>query len=466
MKTFLLASIMLALPVAGWSAPSPAVPYSALSPSDFKIIGGQVFVRLNSAIILTNQTILITTNVNLTNAYFTINGTNVATVNPTDSYLPKRQSATNFIDSLAHDDGSWFSIDGIGTATLELNTDDGQITWLGQTNALYRSGPQLVYTNSAVSGNGVTLRLQNGNGNFGVVGVDQDEQAALGAGAGKVVRLEPNNGSVIYAASSTAFYPSSLASLGVSGSPWGTNFYLSGFQTSLTDFSQLHLYHGGTNDAIHLDSQSAGTAGSPVPIDFDFGGTNLFRVAPDPASLGRTTLGNPHGSYITIGTGTLTVSQSANDMIFFSSSGSSSYNSYNGGGGSNSGKRLELYEHLSATDIAQQPSPSLLLLGQGWAQGTAASKNAGFYQYANPASGNPSPTVKLEFVSFIAPATTKTVFGMSSQGPVVLSGITKAQKTAITNPEDGMIVYQTDNTPGLRVYQGGAWVMISTVADP
>lgn len=46
-----------------------------------------------------------------------------------------------------------------------------------------------------------------------------------------------------------------------------------------------------------------------------------------------------------------------------------------------------------------------------------------------------------------------------------LTGITKAQKTALT-PANGWIVYQTDNTPGLRAYVNGAWVMVSTVADP
>lgn len=45
------------------------------------------------------------------------------------------------------------------------------------------------------------------------------------------------------------------------------------------------------------------------------------------------------------------------------------------------------------------------------------------------------------------------------------SGITKAQKTALT-PVSGTIVYQTDNTPGLRAYIGGTWFILSTGADP
>lgn len=52
-----------------------------------------------------------------------------------------------------------------------------------------------------------------------------------------------------------------------------------------------------------------------------------------------------------------------------------------------------------------------------------------------------------------------------TNAPVVLPGFTKAQKATLTTQE-GMIVFQTDNTPGIRVYQSGAWVMVSTVADP
>lgn len=43
--------------------------------------------------------------------------------------------------------------------------------------------------------------------------------------------------------------------------------------------------------------------------------------------------------------------------------------------------------------------------------------------------------------------------------------MTKAQRNAIT-PADGLVVYQTDNTPGLRVYENGAWVKYTATADP
>lgn len=52
-----------------------------------------------------------------------------------------------------------------------------------------------------------------------------------------------------------------------------------------------------------------------------------------------------------------------------------------------------------------------------------------------------------------------------TNAPVMLPQYTKVQKATIT-PQEGMILMQTDNTPGLRAYVNGAWVMVSTVADP
>lgn len=52
-----------------------------------------------------------------------------------------------------------------------------------------------------------------------------------------------------------------------------------------------------------------------------------------------------------------------------------------------------------------------------------------------------------------------------TNAPVMLPYVTKAAKTALT-AIDGMVIYQTDNTPGLRVYVGGTWYMLPLVADP
>lgn len=47
----------------------------------------------------------------------------------------------------------------------------------------------------------------------------------------------------------------------------------------------------------------------------------------------------------------------------------------------------------------------------------------------------------------------------------VLPRMTKAQRNAIASPVAGMAVYQTDNTPGLRVYDGTNWMRFTETAD-
>ena len=43
--------------------------------------------------------------------------------------------------------------------------------------------------------------------------------------------------------------------------------------------------------------------------------------------------------------------------------------------------------------------------------------------------------------------------------------MTKTQRDAIASPAAGMAVYQTDNTPGLRVYNGTNWMRFTETAD-
>lgn len=49
---------------------------------------------------------------------------------------------------------------------------------------------------------------------------------------------------------------------------------------------------------------------------------------------------------------------------------------------------------------------------------------------------------------------------------LLLPRMTKTQRNTIPNPADGLLIYQTDSTPGLRARVSGAWVLVSTVADP
>jgi hypothetical protein len=47
----------------------------------------------------------------------------------------------------------------------------------------------------------------------------------------------------------------------------------------------------------------------------------------------------------------------------------------------------------------------------------------------------------------------------------LLPRMTKTQRDAIASPPDGLAVYQTDNTPGLRVRENGVWVKYTSTAD-
>jgi hypothetical protein len=44
--------------------------------------------------------------------------------------------------------------------------------------------------------------------------------------------------------------------------------------------------------------------------------------------------------------------------------------------------------------------------------------------------------------------------------------MTKVQRDAIGTPEDGLMIYQTDGTAGVKARVGGAWVTVNTTADP
>lgn len=53
----------------------------------------------------------------------------------------------------------------------------------------------------------------------------------------------------------------------------------------------------------------------------------------------------------------------------------------------------------------------------------------------------------------------------SVTGGVQLPNMTKAQRDAIASPANGLAVYQTDNTPGLRVFNGTNWMRYTETAD-
>jgi hypothetical protein len=43
--------------------------------------------------------------------------------------------------------------------------------------------------------------------------------------------------------------------------------------------------------------------------------------------------------------------------------------------------------------------------------------------------------------------------------------MTKAKRNEIAFPADGLVIYQIDNTPGIRIRENGAWVRYAATTD-
>lgn len=68
-------------------------------------------------------------------------------------------------------------------------------------------------------------------------------------------------------------------------------------------------------------------------------------------------------------------------------------------------------------------------------------------------------------IGTITPGASSILDISSTTKAVVLPRMTKTQRDAITTKVAGMIIYQTDNTPGLRVYNGTNWMKFTETAD-
>jgi hypothetical protein len=53
----------------------------------------------------------------------------------------------------------------------------------------------------------------------------------------------------------------------------------------------------------------------------------------------------------------------------------------------------------------------------------------------------------------------------STTSGLILPRMTKVQRDAIVSPPAGTIIYQTDNTPGVRAFNGTNWMRFTETAD-
>jgi hypothetical protein len=99
----------------------------------------------------------------------------------------------------------------------------------------------------------------------------------------------------------------------------------------------------------------------------------------------------------------------------------------------------------------------------------AATTNYGGYFTASSATNNyalvvPTSGGNIGFGTITPVASALVEMSSTAQG-FLLPRMTKTQRDAISSPATGLMVYQTDNTPGLRVWNGTNWMRYTETAD-
>lgn len=394
----------------------------------------------------------------ITGFYSAWNSTNLITLRP---FWPDQlNDAAHTLDTaIPYSQGYLLALKNNQTNQLAFGPDARITFGPGTTNVLYRSGTDLVYTNAALTNQ---LRVVNGNGNALSLGFKPSGNPYIYSSTG-VIYTDP----AVFVAGS--LQPNGTTSLGLDSSSgyWSGVYlagtmYINGFGPGTTNYSRLAFSHTGTNGAVVIDSQAAGTAGNSRPFMFADNGTNRLEINLSSGDITPIRLRSQDvgGSYKPLGL-------YVNDTSLALSDGSISVQTAQNmtSAGTSLAHRFGLATPSTASDGVQQWSPPLAWVGAGWSTNTAQSDAVIFYAALEPIQSFNADGM-LRFYSTTVTNVGIERFAISAEGPVKISSLTKAQKTALTHVENGMIVYQTDNTPGLRAYINGSWVMISTVADP
>jgi len=327
-----------------------------------------------------------------------------STINPTDGFLPYRTNGTTFADS---------PLQRVSATAIGLNS---------ATNIISTDGVYLTYTNSSPSPG---LKVFGSGGTApAIVGLTP---GALGVAA----QLSGPTGVVfgwdtaLAQFANTNFIPSVPINLGTLSFRWGDVFAANGY------FHET-VYSGVNTPALFNTADYSFAS----LHDTDLGDDNFNTM-----HIEARNTANSHGSYID--------SYVKDDPTNPENSIYSA--SYTGGlsaaftlrAGHLSGRSLFDFDVRGIAAWRLRPDVGATTTPYTWNTTVTHTGN--------------------DLLAIQNNATNK--FTINHAGAIVIGSVTKAEKTALT-PADGMLVYQTDNTPGFRGYVNGTWFILSTAADP
>ena len=88
-----------------------------------------------------------------------------------------------------------------------------------------------------------------------------------------------------------------------------------------------------------------------------------------------------------------------------------------------------------------------------------------FYCATLSAQTNTFPSTGAAGIGTVTPNASSLLEIKSTSKGILISRMTQAQRNAIVSPATGLMIYQTNNTPGFYYYTGTAWTPVSSGAN-
>lgn len=157
-------------------------------------------------------------------------------------------------------------------------------------------------------------------------------------------------------------------------------------------------------------------------------------------------IGNLAGNRLTTGNNNIIIANETNTLALISGSNNIQIGARGVGGGT--GNNNVLIGGLNTASGLSVATADTVIIGNG-----AGTKRIYIDSTGSTTIGTTAPT---SCALLDLPSTTK---------GLLLPRMTKVQRDAIVSPVAGLAVYQTDNTPGLRVYNGTNWMRYTETVD-